>query len=44
MDPDSNRIVDPYPDQESRSRKAKMTHKRIQFLEILCFEVLDVLF
>ncbi len=42
-DPDSVRSVD--PDSESGSRRVKMTLKsRGKNLEILCFEVLDVLF
>jgi len=36
--------VDPDPYSESRSRLAKMTHKRRKNQEISCFEVLDVLF
>ena len=43
-DPDSIRSVDPYPDSESGSRGAKMTHKGRKNKEISCFEVLDVLF
>ncbi len=27
LDSDSIRLVDPYPDSDSRSRRAKMTHK-----------------
>jgi hypothetical protein len=36
--------ADPYPDSESRSRRARMTHKNRKTLKISCFEVLDVLF
>jgi hypothetical protein len=45
-DPDSIRSVDPDPYSESGSgsSRAKMTHKSRKNLEILCFNVLDVLF
>jgi hypothetical protein len=45
LDPDSIRSVDPDSESGSGSRRTKMTHKNIIFfLEISCFEVLDVLF
>ncbi len=45
LDPDSIRPVDPDPYSESGSgsRKAKRPKKVELFLEISCFEVLDVL-
>jgi hypothetical protein len=46
LDPDLISSVDlgPYSESGSGSRRAKMTHESRKNLEILCFEVLDVLF
>jgi hypothetical protein len=43
-DPDSIGSVDPDPDPESGSRRAKMTHKSIKKFKSSFFEVLDGLF
>ncbi len=43
-DPDSIGLVDPDPDSESGSGRAKKTHKSRKKLGNFMFEVLDVLF